>query len=565
MSILNANNLSQQYGAFTVFSGITVNIPHGAKIGLVGANGIGKTTLLRIIAGLEDSSSGGVHIARGTRLGYLRQEAIEAFAQRDNSLIDEMLLVFAPLQAEEEALTALAHRLAAEPELLDEYGTRQEAFIQAGGYDYDLRIEQTLSGLGFSERHYDLPLTHLSGGQKTRALLAKLLLERPDLLILDEPTNHLDIETVAWLEKTLYKWDGALLIVSHDRYFLDHVVNTIWEMSRVGMEAYRGNYSAYVRQRQERWERRDKVYQEEVERLSKELDYVKKNIARASTNAQAVGRLRRLGRELTAIHELGLLAFKDAKNWMDTGIGNPGLLGVAEVEQMLKTMPSPNLRPPRLSVRIKAGERGGDLVLRTNGLKIGYANHPLFTGDNIALLRGECAALIGGNGTGKTTFLKTLTGELSPLAGKLQLGINIKPAYFSQAHEALNFENTVLDELIRHKPMKPGQARTVLGQYLFRSDEVFKPVGALSGGERGRLALAILAQQGANFLLLDEPTNHLDIQAQEILQEALEHFEGTILLVSHDRYLIAELATQIWQIEDGRMTVFNGTYAEFAA
>jgi ATP-binding cassette subfamily F protein 3 len=422
-----------------------------------------------------------------------------------------------------------------------------------------------LSGLGFSERHYDLPLTKLSGGQKTRALLAKLLLERPDLLILDEPTNHLDMETVAWLEKTLYKWDGALLIVSHDRYFLDHVVNTIWEMSRVGMEAYRGNYSAYVRQRQERWERRDKVYQEEVERLSKELDYVKKNIARASTNAQAVGRLRRLGRELTAIHELGLLAFKDAKNWMDTGIGNPGLMGVAEVEQMLKTMPSPNLRPPRLSMRIKAGERGGDLVLRTNGLKIGYPDHPLFTGDNIALLRGECAALIGGNGTGKTTFLKTLTGELAPLTGKLQLGINIKPAYFSQAHEALNLENTVLDELIRHKPMKPGQARNVLGQYLFRSDEVFKPVGALSGGERGRLALAILAQQGANFLLLDEPTNHLDIQAQEILQEALEHFEGTILLVSHDRYLIAELATQIWQIEDGRMTVFNGTYAEFAA
>ena len=292
---------------------------------------------------------------------------------------------------------------------------------------------------------------------------------------------------------------------------------------------------------------------------------MKKNIARASANAQAVGRLRRLGRELTAIHELGLLAFKDAKNWMDTGIGNPGLMGVAEVEQMLKTMPSPNLRPPRLSMRIKAGERGGDLVLRTNGLKIGYPDHPLFAGDNIALLRGECAALIGGNGTGKTTFLKTLTGELVPLAGKLQLGINIKPAYFSQAHEALNLENTVLDELIRHKPMKPGQARNVLGQYLFRSDEVFKPVGALSGGERGRLALAILAQQGANFLLLDEPTNHLDIQAQEILQEALEHFEGTILLVSHDRYLIAELATQIWQIEDGRMTVFNGTYAEFAA
>ncbi|MBE2271131.1 MAG: ABC-F family ATP-binding cassette domain-containing protein, partial [Anaerolinea sp.] len=438
-------------------------------------------------------------------------------------------------------------------------------FSAAGGYDYDVQIERILTGLGFDERLYDTPLTHLSGGQKTRALLAKLLLERPDLLIMDEPTNHLDIETVAWLEKTLYKWSGALLIVSHDRYFLDRTVNTIWEMTRNGIEVYRGNYSAYLRQRQERWEWREKVYHEEVERFSKELDFIKKNIARATTNARAVGRLRVLGRELTAVHELGLMGYKNASNWMATGVGNPGLLGVAEVEQMLKTIEFPNPRPPQLRMRLKAGERGGDLVLRTNGVQIGYPGYNLFTAQNLTLLRGECAALIGGNGTGKTTFLKTLTGELSPLAGKLSLGINVKPAYFSQAHEALNPENTVLDELMRHKPMRPAQARTVLGQYLFRNDDVFKPVGALSGGERGRLALAILAQQGANLLLLDEPTNHLDIQAQEVLQEALEAFEGTILLVSHDRYLIAELATQIWQIDDGRLTVFKGSYAEFAA
>jgi len=565
MAILNAHNLSQQYGAFTVFTGVTGSIPHGAKIGLVGANGIGKTTLLLILAGLAESPTGGVHIAQGTRIGYLRQEAIQAFAERENTVMEEMMTVFAHLQADEARMRELEHRLAAEPEIMDEYGTLQDSFITGGGYDYDVRIEQTLSGLGFDERLYDTPLLHLSGGQKTRALLAKLLLEKPDLLILDEPTNHLDIETVAWLEKTLYNWDGALLIVSHDRYFLDRTVNTVWEMTRTGMETYRGNYTAYVRQRQERWEWREKVYAEEHERFSKEIDYIKKNIARASTNPQAVGRLRRIGRELTAIHEIGLMAFKNSKSWAETGMGNPGLLGVAEVEQMIKKLQSPVLRPPRLSMRMKASERGGEMVLRTTGVKIGYADNTLFTGDNIALLRGDCAALIGGNGTGKTTFLKTLTGELSPLAGKLQLGINIKPAYFSQAHEALNLENTVLEELMYHKPMTPSQARNVLGQYLFRKDDVFKPVGALSGGERGRLALAILAQKGANFLLLDEPTNHLDIQAQEILQEALESFEGTILLVSHDRYLIEELATQIWQIEDGHMTVFQGTYSEFAA
>ncbi len=567
MSILSAHDLSQQFGAFTVFSGVTISIPRGSKIGLVGPNGIGKTSLLRILARLELPYTGDVAVALGTRIGYLRQEAMEAFAQRDHSLLDEMLTVFADLQAQEAELRALEHAIAANPtpELLDHYGTLQEAFAHAGGYDYDVRIEQTLGGLGFHQQHYDTPLSHFSGGQKTRALLARLLLEQPDLLILDEPTNHLDVKAVEWLEKALYKWDGALLIVSHDRYFLDRTVNTIWEMSRTGIESYRGNYSAYLRQRQERWERRDKVYTEEMERLGREIDYIKRNIARASTNAQAVGRLKRLTRELIAIRELGLTQFKSAKSWMHLGIGNPGMMTIYEAEQAYKALQPPNARQPRMNMRLKPGERGGDLVLRAHKLCVGYPSTPLFDADDIMLTRREIAALIGGNGTGKTTFLKTLTGELDPLAGKLHLGINVKVGYFSQAHEGLEAENTVLDELIRHKPMRPGEARDILGRYLFRNDDVFKRVADLSGGERGRLALAILALQGANFLLLDEPTNHLDIQAQEVLQEVLEGFDGTILLVSHDRYLIATLATQIWQIEDGHLRVFAGSYEEFVA
>ena len=566
MSILTASGLAQRLGATDVFTGISASIPHAARIGLVGPNGVGKTTLLRLLAGLDQPTRGSVHRAQGLRIGYLRQEAVEAFAGRGHSIYDEMLTVFAPLLAQAADLAALEARMAAGEcgdALLDAYGTVQEAFERAGGYEYDIRIDQVLEGVGFPAAQWARPLAHLSGGQKTRALLARLLLEAPDLLILDEPTNHLDGQAVEWLEHTLHAWTGALLVVSHDRYFLDTVVDRIWEMSRTGIEVYRGNYSAYVPQRQERWDHQQAVYEAERERMEKELEFIRRNLG-TPNNDIAVGRLRRLGRLLVAIEYLGLMGALSTK-WLDTGLSSPNLLTPDEVARRLKAVRPPTTRPPTLNLRLHAAQRGGNSILRTTDLVVGYPGTPLFTADHLTLTRRECAALIGPNGSGKTTFLRTLLGQVAPLSGAIHLGANLKIGYFAQTHDALDPSHRVIDALLARRAMPVAEAREYLARYLFRGDEVWNPVGGLSGGERGRLALALLALDGANLLLLDEPTNHLDLSAQEVLQAGLEQFEGTLLLVSHDRYLVDRLATQIWELRDGRLEVFPGPYAEYLA
>lgn len=569
MPVLTTRNLGQSFGDFDVFGGITASIPNDGKVGLVGPNGIGKTTLLRLLAGLDAPSSGSVSMAQGARIGYLRQEAMEAFAGRQNTVYGEMLAVFGDIKTQEAYLRTLEERMAAgdaSDELLAEYSHVQHTFEAAGGYEYETRIRQVLQGLGFGDDDATMPLSQLSGGQKTRALLARLLLEQPDLLILDEPTNHLDVQAIEWLEVTLQSWPGALLVVSHDRYFLDKVVNRIWELSRAGIEEYRGNYSAYVQQRQERWERREAEFEAIREKFLKELDYVKRNIARDATTAMAKGRLRRLIREVRVVQAGGLQTLLD-KQWgqvMEEVDISESKWGVMDVEQAIKGLHSPIRKPPQLNLHLRTTLRSGNLVLRSTELEIGYPGNSLFMAGPIRLERQECAALIGPNGTGKTTFLKTLMGAMKPLSGEIRYGASLKVGYFAQAHEGLDPDRTVLDVLLDHKHMLLGQARNYLAQYLFRGDDVFKPVGLLSGGERGRLALALLALEGANFLLLDEPTNHLDIPAQEVLQEVLEHFDGTILLVSHDRYLISRLATQVWELCEGRMEIFEGPYAELA-
>lgn len=571
MAILTANNLSQSFGAFDLFSGVSVSIPNDGKIGLVGPNGIGKTTLLLILAGRELPASGSIYVARGSRIGYLAQEAAEAFdGHEQQTVYQEMLTVFAPLRKDEERLRQMEARMAdggMDDELFARYSDLQEKFELAGGYDYEVRIKQVLDGLGFGRGNWDLPLKHLSGGQKTRALLARLLLEKPDLLILDEPTNHLDVEAIEWLESALNSWDGAVLLVSHDRYFLDKVVNTIWEMGRTHIETYRGHYSAYVQQRQERWERREQEFNSLKERLEKELDYIRRNIAGQRTQ-MAKGKLSRISRELLAIEQGGLDALK-GKSWAQVSGEAGGLsrfsLSVAEAAQRIKELPRPSGAPPRINLRLESEQRSGNIVLRANDLVVGYPDSPLFQADEIELHRQECAALIGPNGSGKTTFLRTLMGRRQPLDGKLQLGASLQIGYFAQAHDELNLENRVIDEILKHTDMFEGEVRNYLARFLFQSDDVFKAVSTLSGGERGRLALAILALQGANFLLLDEPTNHLDIPAQEVLQAVLEDFDGTILMVSHDRYLVNRLATQIWELRDGRLHVFAGRYREYLA
>jgi ATP-binding cassette subfamily F protein 3 len=566
MSILTAENIGVSFGAFDLFAGITVTVPNDGKIGLIGPNGVGKTTLLLILAGINPPSHGAVHLARSRRIGYLRQEAVEAFAEREGTVYQEMQSVFEELYNQGEQLEAFERRMEAGEwceELMEEYGMLQQAFEHAGGYEIDTRIQQTLQGLGLGKREWDMPISHLSGGQKTRALLARLLLEKPDLLMLDEPTNHLDIDAVEWLERTLQSWEGAVLIVSHDRYFLDNVVNTIWEMSRAGIESYSGNYSSYLMQRQDRWEYYERVYTEEKARLLGEVDYINRNWVRDSTHAQALGRLRRLSRDIAIVQNFGILALRNGKKWSEFHLSLDRPLDVIEAVRAVNAIQMTSARPPVIRPRLQSAGGGGNIVLRADRAEIGYSKNSLFHVHELELRRGQCAALLGPNGAGKTTFLKVLLGQLEPLKGEVRVGAGLKIGYFAQAQDALQGDHSVLDELLRHKDMHSGEARSYLAPYLFRDEDVFTPISALSGGERARLALAILNLEGHNFLLLDEPTNHLDIPAREALQEVLDAYQGTILLVSHDRYLIDRLATHIWEIRGKKMQVFQGTYREY--
>jgi ATP-binding cassette subfamily F protein 3 len=569
MSILTASNLAKSFGPDDIFSSVSLSIPHGARIAIVGPNGIGKTTLLRILVGLDEPSAGSVHRARGLSIGFLPQEAV---LTAKHSLWEECLTVFEDLRQKEVELAQLEAAMG-DPDhtqdALTRYGALQEVFDFQGGYIYETRIRQVLTGLGFTAKDLDRPINQLSGGQRTRALLARLLLSKPDLLILDEPTNHLDMAAVEWLESYLLTWEGAALLVSHDRYFLDRIAQHIWEMDIAGWETYRGNYSAYLHQRQERWQLRQQIYETERERLEKELDYVKRHIAGQRT-AQAKGKLRRLSRQVEAIESLGIEAMQ-GKSWLE--ISNQAdistnIMNVAEVERRIHAFKSPQKKPPNLNINLKAGLRSGNIILSARKVTIGYPGNPLLSSDDLELRRLECAAVIGPNGAGKTTLLKTILGQLPPLAGEVNLGASLEIGYFAQAHEDLVPQRTLIEEVESVAPqMLLADIRHYLARFLFTGEDVFRQVSTLSGGERGRLALAKLSLTNANLLLLDEPTNHLDIPSQEILQEVLAEFGGTILLVSHDRYLIDALATQIWDIlpERKTMRVFKGTYSEYHA
>ncbi|MBL7183332.1 MAG: ABC-F family ATP-binding cassette domain-containing protein [Anaerolineae bacterium] len=524
MSIVTANDLAKSYGAQDVFWDVSLRIARGDKIALVGHNGTGKTTLLHIIASLDTPTAGRVYRARSLRIGYLPQEA-ELPSQ--HTLYDEMLTVFTDLRAQQAELRRLEQQMAnpAQREgALKRYGEALQAFELAGGYRYESKIKQVLAGLGFPEEEQHQPLSILSGGQKTRALLAKLLLSEPDLLLLDEPTNHLDLAATQWLEEYLANWTGSLVVVAHDRYFLDKVAGRVWELAFGRLEDYSGNYSHYLTLRAERMERRLAEYEAQQKHIEKTEDFIRRYMAGQRTR-EAQGRQKRLDR-------------------------------------------LPRLERPReakkISLSIKTDLRGGDLVLVTEHLTIGYQpGAPLFTCPDLCLRRGERAALLGPNGSGKTTFLKTVIGEVPPLDGLVQIGQNVKFGYLAQAHEDLDKERTILDEILDIRNLPLQKARGFLGRFLFSGDDVFKLVGDLSGGERSRVALAKLTLEGANFLLLDEPTIHLDIASREILEEVLADFNGTILLVSHDRYLINALATQVWAIEDGGLRVYDGNYSDY--
>ena len=556
MSVINAFSLALAYGAQDVFSDVTLSIAHGDRIGLVGPNGEGKTSLLRVIAGLQAASAGTVHRGRGLRIGFLPQDPPLA---GERTVYEEMLSVFEPLRAQQAELSRLEEEMA-DPErratALERYSKLQSSFEAAGGYTYELRIQQVLSGLGFQREEQDQPLAHLSGGQRTRALLARLLLEEPDLLLLDEPTNHLDLEALEWLEGTLLKWHGSMVVVAHDRYFLDKVATRIWDLALGRLEAYRGNYSHYASQRTERMGRRRKEWAAQQENIAKTEDFIRRYMA-GQRSKEAKGRLKRLER------------FK-----RDEAIERP-----REVK--------------RIRLGITTDVRSGNIVLRTKDLVVGYgeqeargnndgeelhseptfgsatpshregASRVLFRSPDLEVLRGQRVALIGPNGSGKTTFLKTILGEVEPLAGRVRIGASVDLGYLVQMHANLDPEKSVLDTLLDEENLPISQARSFLGRFLFSGDDVFKKVGDLSGGERSRVALACLTLREANFLLLDEPTNHLDLASQEILEEVLKEFPGTILLVSHDRYLVDALATHVWMLRDGQLHAYEGGYAAY--
>lgn len=567
MSVISVSYLGKSYGSEDIFSGISFHLSHRARVAVVGPNGIGKTTLLRILAGEESPSDGTVHIAKGINIGYLPQEA---GIDSRKTLYEECLAAVQSLLDQEADLKRLEIELGKDPEnkeLLDSYGNLQSKFEHAGGYTYESQIDQVLSGLGFTKADYEQPLNLLSGGQRTRALLAHLLLSKPDLLILDEPTNHLDIQAVEWLESYLGKWHGTVLIVSHDRYFLDQVVDKIWEMSAIGFETFRGNYSKYLQQRVERWTERKQYINREIARMQKEIDYIRKNIAGQRTQ-MAKGKLSRLSRELVAIEKLGFLAVRD-KQWAKVANQTKIERRPMRVEEAARRIsalriPDEGFKTANLSIRPK--QRSGNIILRTAEVLVGYPEKPLFQSENIELHRLECAALIGPNGAGKTTFLRTILEQMPPLEGETVLGAGLEIGYFAQAHEDLDPKLTLIEEIDKlGTPMLEKDIRSYLGRFLFSGDDQYKKVSVLSGGERGRLALAKLSLSNANLLLLDEPSNHLDIPAQEVLQQVLSEFEGTIIMVSHDRYLINTLATQIWEIDPKNkfLKVFTGSYKEY--
>ncbi|MFZ1755653.1 MAG: ABC-F family ATP-binding cassette domain-containing protein [Caldilineaceae bacterium] len=549
MSLLVGNQLAKSYGANDVFENIDVRIEHEDRIGFVGANGSGKTSLLRVLAGVEPSNGGQIFVAQSIRRGYLPQDPPPA---GDHTLYEDLYAIFTSLLAQGEELRTLEARMTdpatSEDELnriLIDYGHKQEAFERAGGYTIDQRVKSVLSGLGLDEELWHKPLAHLSGGQRTRALLGRLLLEEPDLLLLDEPTNHLDVRSVEWLEGQLLAWKGALLVVSHDRYFLDTVVTRVWEMTHHRLESYRGNYSHFRRQREDRLERWRKEYEQQQEYIRETEEFVRRYKAGQRTK-EAQGRETRL------------------KRFMET--------------EALPPPPSDQ----RIRLPLRTDIRSGDLVLRTRRLLVGYppvdgngsGPTPILAVPDLDLYRGKIAALIGPNGAGKTTLIRTILGELEQLQGTFQLGTGVEIGYLAQRHVGAGFglmdsSQSVLNALLDIKNLPLERARTYLGQFLFKGDDVCKSIDQLSGGQRSRIALARLTLQGANFLLLDEPTNHLDLDSQEILQDALQQFGGTILLVTHDRALVDALATELWVVEPGegdapsRMEVFTGTWRQW--
>ena len=515
--LVQLSSVSKLYGAQTVLRDITFQINAGEKVGLIGTNGAGKTTLLRILANTQEPDEGTVSRRNGLSTGTLDQ--IPDFHQ-STSVFDEALRSFAGLIAAEKELSDLEHQIAnhADPQLLDRYAALQHEFEHKGGYRFRSTTEAAVLGIGFTREMLNRETRALSGGEKNRLALAKLLLSEADLLLLDEPTNHLDIRSIEWLEKFLKDTAKTIVVVSHDRIFLDRVVNRILEVDNTRLNDYPGNYSDYVRGREERLARQQKEWDLQKRWIENQEDYIRRNLAGQKTK-QAKSRRNLLAR----VHRLE----------------------------------RPQTSSEKVKFKFLPVERGSRHVLRTEALTIGY-DKPLIRNLQFQVERGERWAILGANGSGKTTLLRTLTGEVSPISGEMECADGLELGYYDQQLAGLDPGSTIIDE-IRSLDMKPtdGELRSYLAMFLFSGDDVFKKVESLSGGEKSRLALAKIIFEGPALLALDEPTNHLDIASREALESALLEYPGTILFVTHDRYLARKIATHLMYIEDQRATSFD--------
>ncbi|PEJ56127.1 ABC transporter ATP-binding protein [Bacillus sp. AFS002410] len=530
MILLQVNNVSKYFGSDIILSNIKLEVQTNDRVAIVGRNGAGKSTLLKIIAGELSYDGGEINKPKDVTVGYLAQNT---GLQSDQTIWEEYYSVFNHLVEMQENMRKLEVKMTQEEvysnqpvydKIMNEYDHLQYTFKENGGYQFEADIRSIISGLGFSNEDYETKISSLSGGQKTRLALGKLLLTKPDLLILDEPTNHLDIDTLSWLERYLQSYPGAVLIVSHDRYFLDQVVNIVYEISNRRHQRFVGNYSKYLDLKAAQYEQELKQFEKQQEEISKLEDFVQRNIARASTTKRAQSRRKQLDRMVRLDKPLG----EDSS--------------------------------ANFSFAIE--KQSGNDVLSVQDLFIGYNRIPTIDQTmKFVLNRGDSVALVGPNGVGKSTLLKTIIGDLNKLQGTIDFGANVSVGYYDQEQAKLTSNKRVLDELWDDYPLKPEQEiRTILGNFLFSGDDVTKIVTSLSGGEKARLALAKLMMKKANFLILDEPTNHLDLDSKEVLENALLDYPGTILFVSHDRYFMNRLSTKTFELAKEGLSIYLGDY-----
>ncbi len=525
MIILQGNKIERSFSGDVLFDNINIQVDERDRIALVGRNGAGKSTLLKILVGEEAPTSGEINTKRDLNLSYLAQDSR---FESSNTIYAEMLNVFASLRADEKRLRDMEIKMAELTgadlnKLMTDYDRLSEDFRQRGGFTYESDIRAILNGFKFDESMWEMPISDLSGGQNTRLALAKMLLEKPELLVLDEPTNHLDIETIAWLENYLVNYQGALIIVSHDRYFLDKVATVTLDLTKHSLDRYVGNYSKFMDLKAEKLATEAKNFEKQQKEIAKLEDFVNRNIVRASTTKRAQARRKQL--------------------------------------EKMERLDKPMEGQKSANMTFHADKVSGNVVLTVRDVAIGYDDEILSENISLDVKKMDAIAIVGPNGIGKTTFIKSVVGELPFINGTSTYGANVEVGYYDQTQSALTPSNTVLDELWNDFATTPEvEIRNRLGAFLFSGDDVKKSVSMLSGGEKARLLLAKLSMENNNFLILDEPTNHLDIDSKEVLENALIDFDGTLLFVSHDRYFINRVATKVMEISEDGATIYLGDY-----